>query len=298
MMTSKEQKKYFKTILKYLQKEELKVAIELLETFIKKNNLGIYNSNIEVIDRSYSSLLAYFIKGSEDQERQKYIQQLKDDILSLTIRVSNKARNELKYSNYSIMREYSLSNTAQIEGILENKNKLTIENAESIIEYTLYYEELKKWNSNLFKTFLDDLSIPDYYQGAWVGVFTLNMIQEFQWEKFEFLGQLLTHDKIEINQRALVGIFLIMLLHKDIMPFYSQRIRDEILPLVNNEEIILLLLQFIRAQDTERIEHRINKDILPNMVERDSLIREKLSELEEEEMDEPLTNKIIHKLNS
>ena len=286
MMTNKEQKKYFKTILKYLKKEELKVSIELLEIFVQKNNLGQYNTDIEVIDNSYSSLLDYFIKGSEDKERQKYFNQLKDDILSLTFKITNKARNNLKNNSYSIRKSNINVNISLLQEMLEDRMEWTPENTENIIEYTLFLDEFKTWNKDIFEQFLNGESIPNYYKGLWVSVFTLNCIKEFQWEKFEYLGQLLTHERIEINQRAWVGIFLIMLLHNDIMPYYSKRIKETISPLVSDEEVSLLLLQFIRSQDTERIEKHINKDILPNMMEQNSFIREKLSELEEEELDE------------
>jgi tetratricopeptide (TPR) repeat protein len=278
--------KLFKEINAYLLKNELKNAIESLNSFVKIANLGEFLPAIEIIDQSYSSLLTYFIKGVEDKERDLYISKLKDDILSLNIQIRNRYKFQKQSDIYSIMKKNFIEQHPPFAGYSINENSIwTIEQIEQVLDMTLYLTSLNSKEELLFMNFMNAESVADYYKGLWVSLLTINAVLEFQWNKLVFLSKFVNKTPA-IGQRAIVGLFLIMILHDEMMPFYEEKIREEIRPLVNSMNISELVVQFIRAQDTERIEKRINNDVLPDMMNQNDLIREKLNSLDWEDTDE------------
>jgi len=276
----------YKEVTAHLLRNELKVALELLSSFVKSANLGEFVSDIEIIDKSYAILLSYFIKGVEDKERERFIYKLKNDILSLNLRIFNMYRFNKQTDLYFVMKK----NENHIHFPNHELDKYETfewnnENIEKLLNSTLYLSELTNSHTVLFSNFMRSDSVPNYYKGLWISLLTINTVLEFQWNKMSYLATYI-NETASIGQRAWVGIFLIMILHNDLMPFYQDKIKDEILPRVSNQNISDLVVQFIRSQDTERIEKRINKDVLPDMMNQNDFIREKLNNLDMEDTDE------------
>ncbi len=286
-MIYQKRKLIFENILNNLRDKRLKEAIRLLSGFAKSHNLGKYTSDIQSIETSYSALLDFFVKGGKDPEREEVINKIKNDILSLTLRIFNLAAYQRQDTLSALTRKNSLKDIQKIETLIGLEDiTWDKETKESLLNYTLIYNELKSWNRQLFSAFISTNEVPDYIKGQWVSLFTVNCLQEFQKEKFLFLATLLPNDNPLLSGRALTGIFLIMLYHNHLMDFYEKEIKAEIAPLVNDEEIIPLVSQFIRTQDTEQIEQRINNDVLPEILNHNDFIREKLNDMEDEDMEE------------
>ncbi len=273
--------------INFLKNRKLKAAINKLSGYTKDNNLGEYASALQSIETSYSALLKFFINGGKDQDREKVLKALKDDILALALRIFNRAAYNRQDTLRAITQKNSLPDIQKIENLIGQENiRWSPELIETFLNYTLIFSELKQWNSRLFTDFLTANEVPEYIKGQWVALFTINGLKEFQKEKLLFLADLLPTEEALLSARALTGIFLIMLYHDHLMEFYTEEVASKIAPLIDDNEIISLVSQFIRSQDTERIEQRINNDVLPEILDHNDFIREKLNNPEDEGMDE------------
>ena len=282
-MNTKKQRQMLNAIPARLKKGQIKQALKLLKTLIVDNRTGKYIPHLDILEKNYDTLLNYFIRGIDDPERSRHIQKLKKEILILALKAGNRA--------YSAGRHPGLAGKTKekvlyFRNLLEKKEAWTDEDLPDFTESFLYLEEMDSETEKVFDLFLEATGIPLHYKVAWTGIFILNAMKMFQWKKMEYLIRLLEHEEPEISQRALTGIFLIMLIHDEIMWFFKEELSRHLSPVFTENDVSNLIFQFIRTQDTERIEKHIKKDILPEMLEQTDLIREKLNEMQEEDFEE------------
>lgn len=295
------------------KKKDISNAIvdnRLLDAFniIEDLKVNIHSSDIDSkfnsLTDTYHNMLKYSFELAPDPERERIHNKLQqslfeiiDDIESLWLRDNNVFKRkdyihqsehiekEVNTDSAKILHELSLQNDLSKEGedlkSFENRNA---ENKSQISNELFYYFWLKNQYKSSEKKFLDQLI--DHKDINWsakalmISAVSLSQMRHFDREKFFLLFDFMSNQDHRIRQRAIIGIFISILIHDKRIPLYKgimnrlQAISDDKLLM---ERFLAVLIQFIRASDTERITKKIQEEIVPEVIKIRSELEDKLN---------------------
>jgi tetratricopeptide (TPR) repeat protein len=293
-------------ICKLLADRKLKPAFDLLEKMISANGLGEFSDQQLDLEQNYRFMLKYTVEGISDPERQKIYQH----ILLSTFELADSCADSLKMK-FSSSLEYqkkrgfvriSLDNIpdyfAQIESfhvgkelqslienpILYKKNEPEEEkHHQKLINLFYHYwfrNKLSVDEVSSFKNFLNNQNIPTLEKAFLIIALTLGQLHFFDEQKIMLLFEGYDIDEEEVNQRSLTGLLLSLF-------YYDQRIF--LFPAITgrlallNERISFrqhlekIILQLIGSKETEKIQRKLQDEILPEMMKLSPNLRNKLS---------------------
>jgi tetratricopeptide (TPR) repeat protein len=121
--------------------------------------------------------------------------------------------------------------------------------------------------------------IPWYDKSILVSSLTLSLIRHFDIQKVNLLFDFFEEGENQVWQRALIGLFLGLYFHDCRLNFYPEithrlEVARENQQLEKNIEAIVI--QFLKARETEKVTKKIREEILPEMMKMKSTLEEKL----------------------
>ncbi len=136
--------------------------------------------------------------------------------------------------------------------------------------------------------------IPWYDKSIMVSALTLSLLRHFDVEKVNLLFNFFEQGEMQVWQRALIGLFLGLYYHDYRLGYYPEitnrlEAAREAKHLEKNIEAIVI--QFLRALETEKVTKKIREEILPEMMKMRSTLEEKL------DLDEILSSKSLEDEN-
>ncbi len=136
--------------------------------------------------------------------------------------------------------------------------------------------------------------IPWYDKSIMVSSLTLSLLRHFDVEKVNLLFDFFENGEIQVWQRALIGLFLGLSFHDSRLNYYPEIINRleaarEARKLEKNIEAIVI--QFLKALETEKVTKKIREEILPEMMKMKSTLEEKL------DLDEILSSRSLEDEN-
>ncbi len=274
--------------------EDLKVNIQSSDLHSKFNS---------IVD-TYHSMLKYSFELAPDPERerihnklQQSLFELSDDLEGLWLKDNNVfnrndyisqseyIEKEVNTDSTKILNELSRQTDLSKEGV--DLKSFEIENAENkarISNKLFYYFWLKNQYKSSEKKFLNQLidhkNINWSVKALMISAVTISQMRHFDREKIYLLFDLMSNHDFRIRQRAIIGIFTSMLIYDKRIPLYKdimnrlQSISDDKLL---TERFLAVLIQFIRASDTERITKKIQDEIVPEVMKIRSELEDKLN---------------------
>jgi tetratricopeptide (TPR) repeat protein len=136
--------------------------------------------------------------------------------------------------------------------------------------------------------------IPWFDKSIMVSSLTLSLLRHFDIEKVNLLFDFFERREMQVWQRALIGLFLGLYYHDYRMAYYPEignrlEAARESGNLEKNIEAIVI--QFLKALETEKVTKKIREEILPEMIRMRSTLEEKL------DLDEILSSKSLEDEN-
>jgi tetratricopeptide (TPR) repeat protein len=294
------------TICRLLSERKLKPAFDLLEKMILANGLGEFSDQQLDLEQNYRFMLKYTVEGITDPERQKIYQH----ILVSTFELADLCADSLKMK-FSASLEYQkkrgftrlfieniTSYLSQLESFhLENELRSLIEDPsfdkkneteeekhfQKLINLFYHYwfrNKLSEEEISSFKSYLQNPHIPDHEKALLITSLTLSLLHFFDEQKIMLLFEGYENDQEEVNQRALAGL-LISLYYYDrrifLFPAITARLEMLLEKSFFKQHLEKILLQLIGSKETEKIQRKLQEEILPEMMKLSPNLRNKLS---------------------
>ncbi len=253
---------------------------------------------------TYRSMLTYSFELGDDPKKEEVYRRLMRSLLEL----NDDVREDLLMKE-SLLSYYSLK--PEVEQIRHNVMASSSDMAESLsfqkeVEYILSGSsggeksrtgEYRRSLLSIFRViwltdkFADaeikmmgkickSKMIPWYDKSIMVSALTLSLLRHFDIEKVKLLFDFFERGEMQVWQRALIGLFLGLYYHDYRLAYYPE-IADrleaarEAKNLEKNIEAIVI--QFLRALETEKVTQKIREEILPEMMKMRSTLEEKLN---------------------
>ncbi len=294
------------TICQLLSDRKLKPAFDLIENMIAANGLGEFSDQQLDLEQNYRFMLKYTVEGIKDPERQKIYQHILLSTFELADLCADSLRmkfsTSLEYQKKRGFARLTLDNISeyfsQLETFhLENELRSLIENPASennnepevekhhqeLINLFYHYwfkNKLSAEEISAFINFLQNQHIPNHEKAFLVTSVTLGQLLFFDEHKIMLLFEGYDLDHEEVNQRALTGL-LLSLYHYDRRIFLFPAITAR-MALLNEKKsfrhhLEKILLQLIGSKETEKIQQKLQDEILPEMMKLSPNLRNKLS---------------------
>jgi len=294
------------TICQLLSDRKLKPAFDLIEKLITTNGLGEFSDQQLDLEQNYRFMLKYTVEGITDPERQKIYQhillssfELADLCAdSLKMKFSTSLEYQKKRGFARLTLDHITEYFEQLESFhLENELRSLIENPvpdnkhepeeekhhQKLINLFYHYwfkNKLTAEEISAFVNFLQNQHIPNHEKAFLVTSVTLGQLLFFDEHKIMLLFEGYETDQEEVNQRALTGL-LLSLYHYDQRIFLFPAITARMAMLNEKSSfrhhLEKILLQLIGSKETEKIQKKLQDEILPEMMKLSPNLRNKLS---------------------
>ncbi|MEG1545847.1 MAG: hypothetical protein RR371_01180, partial [Bacteroides sp.] len=296
MMDELAVKKQHKEIVFLLDNKRLSEALQKIEISIFDLPEWDIKKSYEDIQTSYRYMLQYMKLGIVDTERNSLYRKLLIEAYYLNDKVLIVKLSPSSFEYYYDRRRYYKQMPLrelpqlqlQLEAYIEDKtiNELTpirqqYEAALSELFYRVWLSD--RWTSkeeeeshNLLNSILvrkEDLAIL-------VSAVTMSLIQYFDIRKLMFLFDAYEHSINEVNQRAIVGIALIIFIYDNRLELYPEL--EARIKLLNEDErfaanLIRIQIQLLRCRETQKIGKKIQDEIVPEMLKSANLMSRKFN---------------------
>src|SRR5690554_726986 len=293
-MNIQEIKKKQLNIAKQLTNKQLKDALDVLGELVKNTHNSTLIDAHYNIEISYKSLLRYTVEGILDPERQRIYHQIIADLFNLSDDIFFILKST--YSSdliYEIKRKHtsdSISIKVKTKTIEQKLEKWQLmENKEGAFSHDLNqdFEDLFEWlltQPQLYKNEKDiehlfiEGNIPWPQQCILVSAVTMHCMNHFNINTLTLLFKLIKHPNLEVKQRALVGLLLILFKFDERLKYYPT-ITKQLSELQSNLPTSILqgvIIQIMRTLETESLARKFTDEILPEVARIHPNLRDRL----------------------
>lgn len=307
--------KQYTQIVGFLEEKRLKEAISQLDAFLYNSNDWSLRNRLEQIQTSYQYMLQYMRLGMEDPERHKLHRQLLADTweiadqtrLLLLDEVSTHYYHALRRNPNKLPKAYDLSGQQRIlEGFSDEMAVSQLANYQGLDEILKRHEQthqvmfLNTWSNSSWtveetaqaQNMLRSETLPINDLCLFVSAVTLSLMECFDERKVYWLLDSLQHTSPHVNQRALVGLVLILHLYPSRIQLYPQ-LGARISLFGENpdfgKQLNRVYIQLLRSQETEKIDRKMREEIIPEMMKNVNIMRN-MRKFDLEETDENDSN--------
>lgn len=272
-----------------LTAKRLKDALDLMGDTVKETHRSDLIDSHYNTEMTYKSLLHFTVEGFSDPGRQQIYNHLISDIYELADKVFfdllSKSGQGLFYDIQRKFQTPSLSvfsNT--IASTITQLEKWNLEYEENGT-LPLYNDELNSYFSSLFEIMMTQPAIwndeeslktvfsvkifPWHKQSVFASALFIQLLQHFNIKGIHFLFDLAAHPNMQVQQRALVALMLVLFKYDQRLVLYPE-IKERMIILLEKhhtpDRIIALIIQLIRTRETEKLAKKLTDEILPEVV--------------------------------
>lgn len=296
-------------ILELILNKRLKEALAELESFMGELSNWTLQNRLEQAQNAYSNMLKYMLQGAEDPQRNTLYMGLLRECYELADQICVNKLDEVLNTNYHtehrrhknmVLGVHMCDWLRRLEGFKDDLAvcQLMPDNKQSLKEVLEKHENTNKslflatWGNAAWsredalnaKQFLASQDISSNDLSYFISAVTLSVLECFDALKLAFLLTAVTLKDVQATQRALVGVALTLLNYPDRLPVYPElQARLDLLDEKWNlgAKLNIIYLQLIRAQETEKVNKRINEEIIPEMMKQADKFKNKKLNLEE-----------------
>jgi tetratricopeptide (TPR) repeat protein len=266
-----------------------------------------FASQLEQHRETYRNMLKYSFELSDDPDKEKVYKHLMKSILELADDVRDDLIFNKKLLGYYIIKAEvdrdahlrigksgkmfdSLSFQKEIEYILgetkteENGGKIQAQedyqrSLLNIFRIIWMTDKFHEDEINLVRQIIPSRYIPWYDKCILVSSLTLSLMRHFDVDKASLLFDFFDSKEDQVWQRALTGIVLGLYFHDTRLKYYPEI--ESRLKLIREEKdfsrnIEAIILQYLKARETEKVTRKIREEIFPEMMKIKSTLEEKL----------------------
>ncbi|MCK4921694.1 MAG: tetratricopeptide repeat protein [Bacteroidales bacterium] len=319
-MVYKDLVKEYRIILELVSGRRIAEAFEALTKLTDKcRNIDFrnrLNKNIE----TYKNILRYSFELGDDPEKDKVYFRLVKALLELTDDVKEELIIQFNFLAYYRLHRKpdwqtdqseaeaaawidQVSLESEVEKLLnsdyesESEKQSTDTDKNSLHKLFTSLWLTDKLNDNqisLVKKVCDYNHLPWYYKSVLVSGLTLSVLRHFDVEKLNLLFEFYQQNEHQVWQRALIGILISLFVNDQRIHLYPeilQRIKAFQSDKKWNKTIEAIVIQFLRARETEKIAEKIKEDFMPEIMKMRTKLEEKLN------LEELLSEKLLEDKN-
>jgi tetratricopeptide (TPR) repeat protein len=255
----------------------------------------------------YRNILRYSFELGDDPEKEKVYSHLQKSILEL----ADGIREDILYHNHMLsyyrnkpaggyghlLSEQESSEIAdslafkkEIEYILQETGTTTVQGERQgqdykralnrIFQLILLTDKFREAEISLVKEINDARIIPWYDKAILVSALTLSLIRFFDPDKINLLFDFYEKKEEQVWERALTGLFVSFYHHDKRLHLYPEVVQRLKVVKGNRKlekSLASLIIQFLKAKETEKITKKIREEILPEMLRMKPTLDQKLS---------------------
>jgi tetratricopeptide (TPR) repeat protein len=291
----------YQQVFDYISKSRIKDALDSLGFLCNYSRNRDYRLQLDSHSETYLSMLKYAFELSDDPQKEKVYNRLVKAIISLADDVKEdiiRSNKMLSYYKLKLSPEaFSDSLISDIARMVEHivlqhetnteNNDLSAlyrsqeykDNLHNLFRIIWHADKLKDTEIELLAKISEKNTIAWYDKCVLVSAITLSLIRHFDSSKIDLLFKFYEAGETQVWQRALVGLVLGLAFFNRRISYYPeilQRLRA--LQGLNqvNKSIEIIVQQYIKARETEKITRKIQQEILPEMIRIKSKLEEKL----------------------
>lgn len=291
-----------------LMDKRLDVAIELLEQLYVQRPTLIGHSELEAVKNDYQLMVDYMERGFTDDKRASLYLSLLQRLyrVAADLEISWRCKNVIVYVDAFRISDHLNTSHDFIRSVLESfvsdvAMLSLLPEAERTEKAKDLYDRHQVFVNRLFNTLWTSCQWSDddseFYAGLMlspmvdvvdqqllVSAVTLGAMNQFDINKFKALTTVYQQSTDErVRQRALVGWVLSVFEGMDIFPEQDKIIRKLCENKDTIRELYALQIQFFYSQDTEKDNEKLQRDIMPYLVDGSNITIGRLGIVEKEE---------------
>lgn len=291
-----------------LMDKRLDLAIELLEQLYVQRPTLIGHSELEAVKNDYQLMVDYMERGFTDDKRASLYLSLLQRLyrVAADLEISWRCKNVIVYVDAFRISDHLNTSHDFIRSVLESfvsdvAMLSLLPEAERTEKAKDLYDRHQVFVNRLFNTLWTSCQWSDddseFYAGLMlspmvdvvdqqllVSAVTLGAMNQFDINKFKALTTVYQQSTDErVRQRALVGWVLSVFEGMDIFPEQDKIIRKLCENKDTIRELYALQIQFFYSQDTEKDNEKLQRDIMPYLVDGSNITIGRLGIVEKEE---------------
>lgn len=294
-----------KQIINYIVEGKIAAALPILSELVYLNHDGDYIVSLENLETTYKNILKYSFGAPKDPERERIYNNLRRQLIELCDKVvyqfvlkKNTWAGKLKKEEEGYVRLSETEKKVLIDELASEKEFSSLLD-EIEPEANVESETKKKYADTLNKIFevlwlegnynegdillaeslLEAKSIPVYDKSLIVSAISISAFNFFDIAKVNLLFKVFQSNEKELSHRALVGIVFALLIYNSRLSLYPEivhRLKTHADPKALAKQTEQILIQLIKAQETEKVTEKIQKEIIPEVMKMKPDIEEKL----------------------
>jgi tetratricopeptide (TPR) repeat protein len=286
-MTREEVDSVYRNICENLATNRIQPALTGISALIRLTTKSDFYYRLEDSGESYKTLLKYTFEGYEDPDRSKILDGLiaRLYLLADDLRADIISRDLLFHRHHRSMLRASLGMDPKEAFI-----KHMIASPDHIFRAIWLSERIPGDYSDSILDFFHSRDVARHDKSLIVSALTLSSCHLFDPVKIEILIDAVLTREDQVYQRALTGLILLLIVYDERLRFFPE-IPDRIKTLGEEDDLKseteLIIMQFINAQDTDRITREFEEQILPEMQKMMPKIEDKLHLRGHEEDEDP-----------
>lgn len=290
-------------ICKLILTNQIWDGIEVLEKFVIAARFSGKLDEVSEYKETYRNMLNYTIKGIIDPQREQIFFKVQRSLIEICDFTLQFALSNMGLHTDKLRRELKLDDANFSEEILQHLDELSFDEelgtlftgqiTEKEDSIDIYHKEVVR-KSFYLGWLCDKLAEADLQllnrilhskKFSWidrcliVSGLSLGLQRNFDKDKFIVLYNYLNSDDPMVSQRALTGLIIAFYLYDDRISLYPdlETIFSSIITDTPNEIIKHLILQLLKACDTENISKKFREEIIPEVIKLESQLRDKLN---------------------
>ncbi len=293
----------YRKVVEAIYESHFKSALDDLSQWIRFSNKQEFFYQLETLGDNYRTLLRYAFEGYKDPQQETILKSLAISLLSLTDELQQSMREPLLPFHYS-EKQNLLQDLGQdpeqiiaaIEDIFlhrevnklidtagnmseEPSEALPAEMLDKLFKLIWLTEKIKDHHINLARRINRSGTIEWHEKSLVVSTLTLSLLNYFDPQKFVLLIEFTEAGEKHVCQRALVGLVLGLIKYDRRIRNYPELI-EKLYSLSSDQDVMknveIILLQFLMARETEKINREFEEEVLPDMKKMMPRIEDKL----------------------
>lgn len=293
-------------IFNHLSNKELKDAFENLSKLAVHTQDWRMSEKMKELENNYKYMLHYMFEGTEDPHRGdvyrgvlKSIYELTEDVVDeLSLFESSNyfyERLRLDALKTETINDYfrqlkEITSSVQLYDLLESGDEKRNRTREAAVKrerigvqlFNAVYVSNRAGKDSLqdYLSFINSPDIASREKSLFISALTLNILHRFDAVKIEVLLEASQSDVLLVKGRALVGLIIALHIYSERLPLYPElNGRLEVLgeDIMFRKSVLSVLIQLIRARDTERISKKVTEEIIPQMMKFSNIAGKKIS---------------------
>ncbi|MCC8115317.1 MAG: tetratricopeptide repeat protein [Bacteroidales bacterium] len=294
-MTSTEIKNYRKRVEALIDTRQLREAIKEIKAMAKRLMAWEITDRVEQAEQGYAYMLRYVAQGAEDPERDNVYNEIVGMLysaLNTTVYVAEVRENASQY--YSMVRFHWRTPAPDrianlIDQYREAASQLSIFSLVAGQGSEQEKEDRQKMEKTESELFMALWTIPSIRQADYdalyealsgdefsaqfkthiVSAITLGLMQKFEANRLKLLMNVYMEAKnVDVAMAALTGLLIGLWLYPN-MPL-GKKLSDQLAAVKDlpqwKSDLRIAFIELIRARDTERINRKIQEEIVPDMM--------------------------------